>query len=99
MQCIFYGRLATDPGTIGVFFVTGADALNHDHILRLANLPLLHTFGQLKLGHYALILSVEKFFGTILVGAGCQDHHAVFNFAGIHPGADHKLGGEIAFKA
>ena len=98
MQCIFYGRLAADPGTIRVFLVTGSDTLDHDHILRCTNLPLLHSFGQFKLGHHPLILSVEVFFGMIFVGARCQDDHPVFDFAAIHPGADQQLGSEITLE-
>ena len=59
MQCVFDGRLAANSGTVGVFFIAGADTLNHDHILRITDIPLLHFFRQLELGHYPITLAVQ----------------------------------------
>ena len=42
VQCIFNGRLTTYPGAVGVLFIPGSDALDHDLLFRLFEFAFLH---------------------------------------------------------
>ena len=67
MKGVFDGALAADPGTVGVFIVSGADALDHDHLIQI----------RCALGFQALasstwvmtrrILAVEIFLGLVFL--------------------------------
>src|SRR6185369_2764703 len=97
LERILHRAAAAHARTVVAVLLAAADALDHDHALRLAQLLVAADdfLLQLELGHDTGILSIQVFGRLVLVGAGGDDGGAVLDL--LHPAAlGFHLGGEVA---
>ena len=98
---MFHRALAADAAAVGILFVAGAHALDHDHPLplgRFRRAPCRKP-AQFQLGHDPVVLAVGELLGLVFVGAGGHDGDPVVDLALVHAGPHQHFRGEVAFVA
>ena len=91
--------MTADTGTIGEIFISGANTLDHDDILKIGCAFVLQIFGHFNLGHDAAVLTITVLFGFIFMGSCCNNNHTVINFSFVHGRAHQYLCSEVPFKS